>query len=160
MRCIFFILPNPSSSTMALRSIKPLTEMSTRNLPGGVKGGRGVRLTILPPPVSRLSRKMWEPPLLTTLRAFTACYIDSFTFILRLREGGGINSHIRNLGTGRSCAATSRPRHLPARSKNSPTFWIGVGVGSRIDLDFVERRRIFCPCRDSSHNSLGVQSVA
>jgi hypothetical protein len=30
-------LPNPSSRTMALGSIQALTEMSTRNLPGGVK---------------------------------------------------------------------------------------------------------------------------
>jgi hypothetical protein len=33
----FFNLPNPSSSTMALGSTQPLTEMSTRNLPGGKK---------------------------------------------------------------------------------------------------------------------------
>jgi hypothetical protein len=31
----FFNLPNPSSRTMALVSTQPLTEMSTRNLPGG-----------------------------------------------------------------------------------------------------------------------------
>jgi hypothetical protein len=31
----FFKLPNPFSRTMALRSTQPLTEMSTRNLPGG-----------------------------------------------------------------------------------------------------------------------------
>jgi hypothetical protein len=31
----FFNLPNPSSSTMALGSTQPLTEMSTRNFPGG-----------------------------------------------------------------------------------------------------------------------------
>jgi hypothetical protein len=41
---------------MALGSTQPLTEMSTRNLPGGVKGGRRVRLTS-PPSLSRLSRK-------------------------------------------------------------------------------------------------------
>jgi hypothetical protein len=33
----FFNLPNTSSRTMALGSTQPLTEMSTRNLPGGNK---------------------------------------------------------------------------------------------------------------------------
>jgi hypothetical protein len=33
----FFNWPNPSSRTMALESTQPLTEMSTRNLPGGKK---------------------------------------------------------------------------------------------------------------------------
>jgi hypothetical protein len=33
-RWIFFNLPNPSSRTMALGSTQPLTEMSTRKLPG------------------------------------------------------------------------------------------------------------------------------
>jgi hypothetical protein len=33
-------VPNPSSRTMALGSTQPLTEMSTRNFPGG-GGGKG-----------------------------------------------------------------------------------------------------------------------
>jgi hypothetical protein len=33
----FFKLPNPSSRTMALGLTQPLTEMSTRNIPGGKK---------------------------------------------------------------------------------------------------------------------------
>jgi hypothetical protein len=37
MRWIFFNLPNPSSRIMALGSTQPLTEMSSRNLPGGKK---------------------------------------------------------------------------------------------------------------------------
>jgi hypothetical protein len=39
----FFNWPNPSSRTMALGSTQPLTEMSTRNLPGGKR--RPVRKT-------------------------------------------------------------------------------------------------------------------
>jgi hypothetical protein len=42
---------------MALGSTQPLTEMSTTNLPGGVKGGRRVRLTTLLPSVSGVFRE-------------------------------------------------------------------------------------------------------
>jgi hypothetical protein len=45
---------NPSNRTVGLRSTEPLTELSRRNLPWGVKGGRLVKLTS-PQSVSRLS---------------------------------------------------------------------------------------------------------
>jgi hypothetical protein len=52
----FFYLSSPSSRNMALVSTKPLTEMSTRNIPGGK--GRSVRKADkFTPSVSRLSRK-------------------------------------------------------------------------------------------------------
>jgi hypothetical protein len=57
MRWIFFNWPNPSSRTMGLGSTQPLTEMSTRNLHGGLKDGQHLGLTTLPPSVSRLYRK-------------------------------------------------------------------------------------------------------
>jgi hypothetical protein len=54
----FLNLPNPSSRTMALGSTQPPTEMSTRNQPGGLRAvSVRVRLTNLPPPLSRLSRR-------------------------------------------------------------------------------------------------------
>jgi hypothetical protein len=56
----FFNWPNPSSRTMTLVSIQPLTEMSTRNIPGGVKDGGRVRLTTLPLSMSRLCRENVE----------------------------------------------------------------------------------------------------
>jgi hypothetical protein len=58
---------------MFLGSSQPVTEMSTRNLPGGK--GRPVRkadnfTAICEPTVY----KMWEPRRLTNIRAFTARY--------------------------------------------------------------------------------------
>jgi hypothetical protein len=53
---------------MALESTQPLTEMSTRNLPGG-KGrpGRKADLTAIREPIVY---KMWEPRRLTILWPF------------------------------------------------------------------------------------------
>jgi hypothetical protein len=74
----FFNWPNPSSLTMALGSTQPLTEMSTRNLPGG-KGRPAREADNLIAICEPIVYKMWEPRDLTTLRAFTTYYRDSFT---------------------------------------------------------------------------------
>jgi hypothetical protein len=65
---------------MALGSTQPLTEMSTRNLPGG-KGRPAREPDNLTAICETTVYKMWEPRRLTTLWAFTACYRDSFTFL-------------------------------------------------------------------------------
>jgi hypothetical protein len=56
----FLNLPNPSSRTMALGSTQPLSEMSTRNIPGGEwrPARRADNLTAICEPIVY---KMWEP---------------------------------------------------------------------------------------------------
>jgi hypothetical protein len=62
-----FHLRNPSGRTMALESTQPLTEMSTRNISWGSKGGRCVGLTTLPHSCADCL-EIWEPQPLGTLR--------------------------------------------------------------------------------------------
>jgi hypothetical protein len=76
-------LANPSSCTVALGSTQPLTEMSTRNLPGG-KGWLARKVDNRTAICELIVEKMWEPQCLTTLWALMACYRDSFTFSLEL----------------------------------------------------------------------------
>jgi hypothetical protein len=65
---------------MALVLTQPLTEKSTRNLPGGK--ARPVRKTNnLAAICESLVQKMWDPQHLTTLQAYTECYGDSFIFL-------------------------------------------------------------------------------
>jgi hypothetical protein len=66
---------------MVLGSSQPLTEMSTRKLPGG-KGRPAREADNLTATCEPIVWKMWEPRRLTTLWAFTACYRDSFTFFI------------------------------------------------------------------------------
>jgi hypothetical protein len=90
---------------MALGSTQPLTEMNTRNLPGGKR--RPVHntdsLTAICEPIVY---KMWDPRRLTALWASMACHRDSFTFYITLHKTFfqyiSINvSHIENASDDR-----------------------------------------------------------
>jgi hypothetical protein len=50
-------IPDEVSCCFYQLTTQPLTDMSTRNLPGRVKSGLGIRLTNSPPSVSRSSRR-------------------------------------------------------------------------------------------------------
>ena len=63
-----FHLHNPSGRTIALGLTQPLTEMSTRGIYWGGKGGRCVGLTTLPPSCADCL-EIWEPQPPGTLRA-------------------------------------------------------------------------------------------
>jgi hypothetical protein len=63
---------------MALGSTQPLTQMSTKNLPGSKDrpARKDGNLTAF---YKSIGLEMWEPRRLTTLWASTACYRDSCT---------------------------------------------------------------------------------
>jgi hypothetical protein len=71
---------NPSGCTVALGSTQPLTEMSTRSISWGGKGGRYVGLTILPPSCANCLQ-IWETQPPATLRACPGLQLDCFTFL-------------------------------------------------------------------------------
>jgi hypothetical protein len=124
MRLIFFNWPNPSSRTIVLGSTQHLTEMSTRNLPGGK--GRPARkadnLTAFCEP--DCLEKMWEPRRLITLWAFTACYRDSFIyFTFSCAESGrGKLIVIRKLHV-----VNKAPNYLKQRAQDDHTLSIKLG---------------------------------
>jgi hypothetical protein len=78
---------------MALGSTQPLTEMSTRILPGG-KRRPALKADNLTAICELIVQKMWEPRCLTTLWASKACYRDSFTFLqFYILFNGNIQKH-------------------------------------------------------------------
>jgi hypothetical protein len=73
-----FNLLNPSSGTMALGSTQLLTEMSTRNLPGGKKLP-GRRADNLAPTMSRMSENVGASTSRNP-KGLQGLYRDNFTF--------------------------------------------------------------------------------
>jgi hypothetical protein len=77
---------------MALGSTQPLTEMSTRKSSWGVKGGRRVGLTTLPPSVSRMSENVGASTSRNP-KGLHGLYRDNFTFytlsVCVVLEAGG-----------------------------------------------------------------------
>jgi hypothetical protein len=78
--------PNASIRTVTLGSSQPLTEMSTRNLPGG-KGRPGRKADNSIPIREPVFYKTWEPRRLNNLWAFTACCRERFTFFILNSDG-------------------------------------------------------------------------
>jgi hypothetical protein len=72
----FFNWPTPSSRNKTLGSTQPLTDMSTRNFPGG-KGQQARKADNFTAICEPIVLKMWEPRRLTPLWASTSCYRDS-----------------------------------------------------------------------------------
>jgi len=74
---------------MALGLTQPLTEMSTRNISLGSKGGRCIGLTTLPPSCAKCL-KIWEPQTPGTLRACPGLSWDCFTFTIKANTRGKV----------------------------------------------------------------------
>jgi hypothetical protein len=107
---------------MALGSTQPLSETSTRNLPGGK--GWPVRKATLPPSVSRLSKKTWEPWRFTNLWASTVCYGDSFTSLTLFYGVFRIYAVQRSISTWMVSRKGSGWKH----------YWLNQGIISSLAL--------------------------
>jgi hypothetical protein len=126
---VFFNLPNPSSRTMALGLTQPLTEMSTRNFPGG-KRRPALKADNLTAICEQTVYKMWARRL-TTLWAFTGCYRDSFTVYLfsTMRFFSKYTYDVLGCTYSDSDFSPEGPDFNPNdnMSTNKPT-WVGLGV--------------------------------
>jgi hypothetical protein len=84
-----FLWRNPSGRTVALRSTRPLTEVSTCNVFLGGKGGRCVGVTTLPPLCADFCYEIWEPQSPEILRVCSGLYRDCFTLLYQSQGWAG-----------------------------------------------------------------------
>jgi hypothetical protein len=110
---------------MALGSTQPLTEMSTRNISWGGKGGQCVGLTTLPSFMCRLSRNLeastsWNPkglsrPVMGLLLLYSVSHLLHITLhhVTQVQDPLRIKRNIRCLyGTARPTAVYEAHRTL------------------------------------------------
>ena len=81
-----FLLHNPSGCTKALGLTQPLTEMSTRNISRGGKGGRCLGVITLPPSCTDCL-EIWEPRPAGILRACPGLYRVCFASPIPILRG-------------------------------------------------------------------------
>jgi hypothetical protein len=77
----FFNLPNPSSRIIVLGSIQPLTEMSTRNLPGAKKRPTFMADNLAAVYEQTVYRENVGAPTSHNPKGLHALYRDNFTFL-------------------------------------------------------------------------------
>jgi len=82
---LFIDIMLPTHCSVALGLIQPLTEMSTRNISWGGKGGRRVGLTTLPPSCADCL-ETWEPQPSETLRACSGLYWVLYLHVMVFRK--------------------------------------------------------------------------
>jgi len=128
----FFHWHNPSGRTMALGLTQPLTEMSTRNISWGGKGGRCVRLTNLTTFMCRLSWNLgasnsWNPQGLSR---------PVMGLLYLLTSISGHCSCIRNLRTLHAMATLTHLSRIPGPIKTN-----SMALTRKMDL--LSRRYIY-----------------
>jgi hypothetical protein len=80
-----------------------------------------------------------------------------------MKTYGGVGVSLHTFLTSASDVgelSVSRPGRFTTWQKAHGTHWAGGCINSRVGLDAVDKRKIFCPCRESNSDPLVVKTVA